>query len=159
MQTHTLKISPCCSFFINGDTLYGVILWVFELNVRALKQSAGNFTAEPLCLLRRTEERQKRAKRNSCLRLRPRSVFGSFDFALTSCKLNFSRSTISWQNSVCLQMMMFDRNLLKRDQSDYPLWFWLKHPSPLSLSRDFKIGHYGRLGRLDAYTGGMGPWR
>ena len=25
------------------------------------------------------------------------------------------------------------------------------------LSRDFKIGHYGRLGRLDAYTGGLGP--
>ena len=24
-------------------------------------------------------------------------------------------------------------------------------------SRDFKIGHYGRLGRLDAYTGGLGP--
>ena len=23
--------------------------------------------------------------------------------------------------------------------------------------RDFKIGHYGRLGRLDAYTGGLGP--
>ena len=25
------------------------------------------------------------------------------------------------------------------------------------LIRDFKIGHYGRLGRLDAYTGGLGP--
>ena len=25
--------------------------------------------------------------------------------------------------------------------------------------RDFKIGHYGRLGRLDAYTRGLGPWR
>ena len=25
--------------------------------------------------------------------------------------------------------------------------------------RDFKIGHYGRLGRLDAYTGGLRPWR
>ena len=24
--------------------------------------------------------------------------------------------------------------------------------------RDFKIGHYGRLGRLDVYTGGLGPW-
>ena len=24
-------------------------------------------------------------------------------------------------------------------------------------TRDFKIGHYGRLGRLDAYTGGLGP--
>ena len=24
-------------------------------------------------------------------------------------------------------------------------------------NRDFKIGHYGRLGRLDAYTGGLGP--
>ena len=23
--------------------------------------------------------------------------------------------------------------------------------------RDFKIGHYGRLGGLDAYTGGLGP--
>ena len=26
-----------------------------------------------------------------------------------------------------------------------------------SISRDFKIGNYGRLGRLDAYTGGLGP--
>ena len=24
-------------------------------------------------------------------------------------------------------------------------------------TRDFKIGHYGRLGRFDAYTGGLGP--
>ena len=24
-------------------------------------------------------------------------------------------------------------------------------------TRDFKIGHYGRLGRLDAYTGGLRP--
>ena len=24
-------------------------------------------------------------------------------------------------------------------------------------SRDFKIVHYGRLGRLDGYTGGLGP--
>ena len=27
----------------------------------------------------------------------------------------------------------------------------------LDVVRDFKIGHYGRLGRLDAYTGGLGP--
>ena len=25
--------------------------------------------------------------------------------------------------------------------------------------RDFKIVHYGRLGRLEAYTGGLGPGR
>ena len=27
----------------------------------------------------------------------------------------------------------------------------------LGYMRDFKIVHYGRLGRLDAYTGGLGP--
>ena len=29
-------------------------------------------------------------------------------------------------------------------------------PFPSILNRDFKIGHYGRLGRLDAYTGAPG---
>ena len=32
-----------------------------------------------------------------------------------------------------------------------------KDVSSLYANRDFKIGHYGRLGRLDAYTGGLGP--
>ena len=27
----------------------------------------------------------------------------------------------------------------------------------VSLIREFKIVHYGRLGRMDAYTGGLGP--
>ena len=27
------------------------------------------------------------------------------------------------------------------------------------VTRDFKIVHYGRLGRLEAYTGGLGPGR
>ena len=30
---------------------------------------------------------------------------------------------------------------------------WARGPH----NRDFKIGHYGRLGRLDAYTGGLRP--
>ena len=30
-----------------------------------------------------------------------------------------------------------------------------ENPDPEN--RDFKIGHYGRLGRLDAYTGCLGP--
>ena len=46
----------------------------------------GDFTAEPLCSLRRTEEP---TWRNSCLRLRPRSVLGSFGVVLMSYKVNF----------------------------------------------------------------------
>ena len=53
---------------------------------------SGNFTAEPLCSLHRTDDPPK--GRNSCLRLRPRSVFGSFGVVLMSCK--FSRITISF---------------------------------------------------------------
>ena len=30
-------------------------------------------------------------------------------------------------------------------------------PCSPTTNRDFKIRHYGRLGRLDAYTGGLGP--
>ena len=32
-------------------------------------------------------------------------------------------------------------------------------PTESLVTGDFKIGHYGTLGRLDAYTGGLGPWR
>ena len=44
----------------------------FQLQRTFKTDLCGNFTPEPLCLLRRTDERPK--GRNSCLRLRPRSV-------------------------------------------------------------------------------------
>ena len=50
--------------------------------------------------LRRTDEPQK--GRNSCLRLRPRSGFGSFGVVLMSCKVNFHLVRSALQNSVCL---------------------------------------------------------
>ena len=58
-----------------------------------------NFTAEPLCSLRRLTSPQKR--RNSCLLLRSRSVFGSFVVVLMSCKVNFHVVRSALQNSVC----------------------------------------------------------
>ena len=64
----------------------------------------GNFTAEPLRSLCRTDEPQK--GRNSCLRLRPRSVFGSFSVVLMSCKVNFHVVRSALQNSVCLSIIL-----------------------------------------------------
>ena len=40
-------------------------------------------------------------RRNSCLRLRSRSVFGSFVVVLMSCKVNFHVARSALQNSVC----------------------------------------------------------
>ena len=48
--------------------------------------------------LRRPDERQK--GRNSCLRLRSRSVFGSFGVKLMSCKVIFHVVRSAFQNSV-----------------------------------------------------------
>ena len=45
--------------------------------------------------------------RNSCLRLRPRSVFGSFCVVLMSCKVNFYVVRSALQNSVCLLNVYF----------------------------------------------------
>ena len=36
-----------------------------------------------------SQRRKDKKRRNSCLRLRPRSVFGSFGIVLMSCKVNF----------------------------------------------------------------------
>ena len=73
-----------------SDTWYGVILWVFEFGVRAPKQSVreSNFRAERLCSLRRTEEQQKWG--NSCLLLRPRSVFAYSESCWCLAKLIFT---------------------------------------------------------------------
>ena len=65
---------------------------------------AGIFTAEPLRSLRRTDEPPK--GRNSCLRLRPRSVFSSFGVVLMSCKVNFHVVRSALQNSVCLSIIL-----------------------------------------------------
>ena len=85
-----------------GDTWYGVVLWVFKFNAGALKRSVQEFTAEPLCSLRRTDEPQK--GRNSCLLLRPSSVFGSFGVVLMSCKVNFH---VAWSNcALCILFIL-----------------------------------------------------
>ena len=65
---------------------------------------AGIFTAEPLRSLRRTDEPLK--GRNSCLRLRPRSVFSSLGVVLMSCKVNFHVVRSALQNSVCLSIIL-----------------------------------------------------
>ena len=64
----------------------------------------GNFTAEPLRSLRRTDEPPK--GRNSCLRLRPHSVFSFFGVMLMSCKVNFHVVRSALQNSVCLSIIL-----------------------------------------------------
>ena len=89
-KTWTSHLDSC----LLGDTWHGVTLWVFEFMTGLQNRVRGNFTAEPLCLLRRTDEPPER--RNSCLRLRPRSVFGSFGVVFMSCNVNFPRSTISF---------------------------------------------------------------
>ena len=45
--------------------------------------------------------------RNGCLRLRPRSVFGSFGVVLMSCKVNFHVVRSALKNSVCLLRVYF----------------------------------------------------
>ena len=45
---------------------------------------------------------EPRKGRNSCLRLRPRSAFGSFGVVLMSCKVNFHIVRSALQISVCL---------------------------------------------------------
>ena len=64
----------------------------------------GNFTAEPLRSLRRTDEPPK--GRNSCLRLQPHSVFSFFGVVLMSCKVYFHVVQSALQNSVCLSIIL-----------------------------------------------------
>ena len=66
----------------------------------ALNQSALYFSAEPRCLFHRTDEPQE--WRNSCLRLQPCSVLGSFGVVLMSCKVYFHVVRSVLQNSVAL---------------------------------------------------------
>ena len=80
-----------------------------------------NFTAEPLCSLRRTDEPLKR--RNSCLRLRPRSVFGSFGVVLMSCKVNFHVVRSGFQNSACLLIVTRKANLMLWRKGTRQVWF------------------------------------
>ena len=70
-----------------------------------LNSVSENFKAEPLCLLRRTDEPQK--WRNSCLRLRPHYVLGSFGDVLMSCKVHFHVVRSALQNSVYLLSVYF----------------------------------------------------
>ena len=72
---------------------WGEKLVIFE----ALFKSE-NFTAEPLCCAILTSPQKTR---NSCLRLRSCSVFGSFVVVLMSCKVNFHVVRSALQNSVC----------------------------------------------------------
>ena len=65
------------------------------MRIRLSKINATNLT------LRRTYEPQK--GRNSCLRLRPHSVFGSFGVVLMSRKVNFHVVRSALQNSVSTQ--------------------------------------------------------
>ena len=75
---------------------------MFEFHVRALKQSDSvrEFYGRASLFVAPYWRAPKR--RNSCLRLRPHSVFGSFGVVLMSCKFNFHVVRSALQNSVSL---------------------------------------------------------
>ena len=100
-ETSTWHLDSCPL----GDIWCGAILWVFEFNVRALKQSVREFYGRASLFVAPYWRAPK--GRNSCLRLRPRSVFGSFGVVLMSCKVNFHVVWPVFQNSVCLLSVYF----------------------------------------------------
>ena len=97
---------------------------------------AGIFTAEPLRSLRRTDEPLK--GRNSCLRLRPRSVFSSLGVVLMSCKVNFHVVRSALQNSVCLSIILMLGIMTQKIQRQikrkyFICWLIINYPIPTSI--------------------------
>ena len=86
------------------DTLFSSLPWETWQNIKnvgimvclkafvdlevAVKQHMGWHTRNVDCVMSNHNE-EKTKRRNSCLRLRPRSVFGSFGIVLMYCKVNF----------------------------------------------------------------------
>ena len=94
-----------------------MILWVLRVLGQGLKSECADiFHQSFLWLLRHTDEPQR--GRNSCPWLQSRSVLSSFGVVLMSCRVNFSRSTISiavfcLQNLICLHLRLVSSIIVK----------------------------------------------
>ena len=93
----TSHSSVCESFHSCDKCTFKDVKWTLTLHGQTLfflkSECADIFHQSFLWLLRHTDEPQR--GRNSCPWLQSRSVLSSFGVVLMSCRVNFSRSTIS----------------------------------------------------------------
>ena len=116
----------------------------------------GNFTVEPLCSLRHTDEPQK--GQNSCLRLRPRSVLVLSVLCWCLTKLIFTLSKISFAEFSVSTQCIF---LLVRSFID-PTFCGIFVCGPLQYKCQFTCGRtlpslpFSPRGRVQLHVGPLG---
>ena len=99
-ETSTWRLDLCTL----GDTWYGVILWVLEFNVRALKRSE-RVTFSRASLSVTPHWRGLIMAKQLSTATTP--LLGSFGIVLMSCKVNFNLLRSDLQNSRCIFFVHF----------------------------------------------------
>ena len=151
-ETSTWHLDSCPL----GDTWYGVILWVFEFMSGLQNRVCGNFTVEPLCSLRHTDEPQK--GQNSCLRLRTRYVLVLSVLCWCLTNLIFTLSKISFAEFSVSTQCIF---LLVRSFID-PTFCGIFACGPLQYKCQFTCGRtlpslpFSPRGRVQLHVGPLG---
>ena len=151
-ETSTWHLDSCPL----GDTWYGVILWLFEFMSGLQNRVCGNFTVEPLCSLRHTDEPQK--GQNSCLRLRTRYVLVLSVLCWCLTNLIFTLSKISFAEFSVSTQCIF---LLVRSFID-PTFCGIFVCGPLQYKCQFTCGRtlpslpFSPRGRVQLHVGPLG---